>query len=265
MKLFTYCITDVGKKRTLNEDHGLVDENLGLLLVADGMGGHGSGDVASKLAAETFKQHITAFLAGDIEADSGESEPTPLVEDEDNTVQALPNPIVEIISAAVRSSNNAVYEENKQRGFADGAGMGTTLAGVWKLGALNEVVLFQVGDSRIYLFRDQQLLQLSRDHTAYQEWERHGRTGPAPPQNLILRAIGLFRNVKPDVRIQSVHPGDILLVCSDGLTGMLGDDEIAEIVSNNTSQLGVMGAKLVKEANDRGGVDNITVVTGRFD
>ncbi len=265
MKLHTYCISDVGKKRVLNEDHGLVDENLGLLLVADGMGGHGSGDVASQVAAKSFQDHLNGFLAGELNDELPDSEPTPLVEDEDNTVQALPNPIVEIITAAVRSSNRSVYQQNKERGFADGAGMGTTLAGVWKLASLNEVVLFQVGDSRIYLFRENRLLQLSRDHTAYQEWERNGRNGPAPSQNLILRAIGLFKDVKPDVRIQSVHPGDILLVCSDGLTGMLEDKEIAEIVAAHSSQLGVMGATLVKEANDRGGVDNITVVSGRFE
>ena len=266
MKLHTDCISDVGQKRTLNEDYGLVDDNLGLLLVADGMGGHGSGDVASQTAANAVKDYINRFLAGDIDSTELQGkEPTPLEVDEDSTVQAIPNPIVEIVSAAVKSANRSVYEQNKARGFADGAGMGTTLAGFWKLATLNEIALFQVGDSRVYLYRDNRLLQLTRDHTAYQEWERNGRTGPAPPQNLILRAIGLFSDVNPDIRIQSVHPGDVLIICSDGLTGMLTDKEIADIVARKTSQLGVMGAMLVKAANDQGGEDNITVVSARFD
>lgn len=265
MKLHTYCISDVGRKRSVNEDFGLADDNLGLLLVADGMGGHGSGDVASRLATESFKRHLNGFLSGEIEPELPGAAATPLEDDADNTVQALPNPVVEIVAAAVRAANSAVYTENKARGFADGSGMGTTLAGVWKLGSLNEIVLFQVGDSRVYLYRDQRLLQLTRDHTAYQEWERNGRNGPAPPSNLILRAIGLFQDVKPDVRIQSVHPGDILVICSDGLTGMVDDNDIEDIVARKSAELGVMGAMLVKEANDRGGEDNITVVTGRFD
>ncbi|MCB1756165.1 MAG: serine/threonine-protein phosphatase [Gammaproteobacteria bacterium] len=265
MKLHTSCISDVGQKRSLNEDCGLVDDNLGLLLVADGMGGHGSGDVASQLTAAAVKDFIKQFLEGKIDNSFfNSSEPTPLEHDADSTIQALPNPVFEVVSAAVKKANSVVYEQNKRRGFADGSGMGTTLAGIWKLGALNEIVLFQVGDSRIYLYRDKKLLQLTRDHTAYQEWERNGRTGPAPPQNLILRAIGLFKDVSPDVRTQSVHPGDVLIVCSDGLTSMLDDKEIEEIVTSKSSQLGVMGAVLVKAANEKGGDDNITVVAGRF-
>ncbi len=266
MKLHTNCISDVGQKRTLNEDYGLIEEELGLLLVADGMGGHGSGDIASKLAANAVRNYINEFLEGKIDTASLKSgEATPLLEEDgDSTIQALPNPVVEIVSSAVKRANTVVYDENKNRGYADGSGMGTTLAGVWKLGALNEVVLFQVGDSRVYLFRENKLLQLTRDHTAYQEWERNGRTGPAPPQNLILRAIGLFKDVNADVRIQSVHPGDVLIVCSDGLTSMLSDAEIESIVTRKSSQLGVMGAMLVKAANDRGGDDNITVVSSSF-
>ncbi len=265
MKLYSNCISDVGRKRKLNEDFGLVDEQLGLLLVADGMGGHGSGDVASKLAAEAVKNYIADFLEGKVTRspiDSGE--PTAL-EDADSTIQALPNPVVAIISAAAKQANQVVYGENKKKGFADGAGMGTTLAGVWRLGSLNEVVLFQIGDSRIYLYRGNKLLRLTRDHTAYQEWERNGRTGPAPPQNLILRAIGLFKDVNAEVRIQSVHPGDVLIVCSDGLTSMIDDEEIERIVSNKHQQLGVMAATLVQAANKQGGEDNITIVSGFFE
>lgn len=267
MKLQTNCISDVGRKRVVNEDFGLVQKDLGLLLVADGMGGHGSGDVASKLAAASMEDYLSRFVEGKIDSStlsSGEPTALDLEEDGDKTIQALPNPIAEVVAAAVKNANKAVYEANKERGFADGAGMGTTLAGAWKLGALNEVVLFQVGDSRIYLYRANKLLQLTRDHTAYQEWERNGREGPAPSSNLILRAIGLFKEVNADIRMQSVHPGDVLIVCSDGLTGMLSDDEIEKLVSSRAEQLPEMGVALIQAANNQGGEDNITVVAGRF-
>lgn len=267
MKLQTNCISDVGQTRLVNEDFGLAQNNLGLLLVADGMGGHGSGDVASKLAAQAMEDYLTRFVEGKIDSSTvqgGEPTALDLEEDGDKTIQALPNPIAKIVAAAVKAANRAVYEANKERGFADGAGMGTTLAGVWKLGALNEVVLFQVGDSRVYLYRDNKLLQLTRDHTAYQEWERNGREGLAPSSNLILRAIGLFKDVNADIRMQSVHPGDILIICSDGLTGMLSDAEIERLVANKSDQLSEMGVALIQAANNQGGDDNITVVTGRF-
>ncbi len=267
MKLQTNCISDVGQKRLVNEDFGLIQNDLGLLLVADGMGGHGSGDVASKLAAKTMEDYLTRFVEGKIDpgtVTSGEPTVLDLEEDGDKTVQALPNPIAEVVAAAVKTANRAVYDANKERGFADGAGMGTTLAGAWKLGALNEVVLFQVGDSRVYLYRSNKLLQLTRDHTAYQEWERNGREGPAPSGNLILRAIGLFKDVNADIRMQSVHPGDVLIICSDGLTGMLSDEEIEKLVSSQPDQLEKMGITLIQAANDQGGEDNITVVAGRF-
>lgn len=267
MKLQTNCISDVGRKRVVNEDFGLVQKDLGLLLVADGMGGHGSGDVASELAATSMQDFLSRFVEGKIDSSTlsrGEPTALDLEEDGDKTIQALPNPIAEVVAAAVKNANRAVYDANKERGFADGAGMGTTLAGAWKLGALNEVVLFQVGDSRIYLYRANKLLQLTRDHTAYQEWERHGREGPAPSSNLILRAIGLFKEVNADIRMQSVHPGDVLIICSDGLTGMLTDEEIEKLVSSRAEQLPEMGVALIQAANNQGGEDNITVVAGRF-
>ncbi len=264
MKLYSDCISDVGRKRSINEDYGLVDDKMGLFLVADGMGGHGSGDVASQLAAETVKEYIGKFLSGTLTSPVEQESELTQKDDGDQTVHAIPNPIVEVVSTATKQANKAVYQENKDKGFADGVGMGTTLAGVWRLGVLNEIVLFQVGDSRVYLYRAGKLIRLTRDHTAYQEWERNGRTGPAPPQNLILRAIGLFGEVNADVRMQSIHTGDIFMVCSDGLTSMLSDEEIESIISRTHKQLGVMGATLVKHANDAGGDDNITIVSASF-
>ena len=263
MKLLLNCITDVGKKRSLNEDYGLVDDSIGLMLVADGMGGHGSGDRASQLTANAVQEYIQRFLTSTLD-EPPERPESNLESDGDCTMQAIPNPIVEVVSMATKKANRVVFDENKAKGFSDGVGMGTTLAGVWRLGQLNEVVLFQVGDSRVYLYRKGELIMLTRDHTAYQEWERNGRVGIAPPTNLILRAIGLFKDVSADVRMQSIHAEDVLIVCSDGLTAMLNDNEIKEIVARTYSQPGVMGAALVKAANDAGGVDNITVVSGYF-
>ncbi|MDO6460998.1 protein phosphatase 2C domain-containing protein [Granulosicoccaceae sp. 1_MG-2023] len=264
MKFQAHYLTDVGRTRSHNEDFAHSDPEAGLLVVADGMGGHGAGEVASELATNAVVGAIGRFVSGEEPAPVAEAV-EPAVDDEERTVQAMPNPVIQVVNQAVSEANQAVYNENKSSGFADGIGMGTTLVGLWRLGSLREVALFQVGDSRIYLFRDGKLLLLTRDHTAYQEWERNGRTGPAPPGNLILRAVGLFPEVKADVRIQSVHPGDVFLLCSDGLTAMLDDGEIENYVREGSEDPQELNARLVSAANARGGHDNITVITARFD
>ena len=263
MKFEANCLTDVGRTRSHNEDYGLTDLNAGLLVVADGMGGHGAGEVASELAATSLAAAIKKFVSGETPIPATPSS-VENPDDEERTIQAMPNPVVQVVNGAVTEANRAVYERNKSSGFADGVGMGTTVAGLWRLGNLREVVLFQVGDSRIYLYRDGKLLLLTRDHTAYQEWERNGRTGPAPPGNLILRAVGLFPEVKADVRVQSVHPGDVFILCSDGLTAMLDDDDIEAIVKRTVESPDVLTSSLVNAANEKGGHDNITVISGHF-
>ena len=137
--------------------------------------------------------------------------------------------------------------------------MGTTLVGLCKFGNAERAVSFNVGDSRLYAYRNSQLSQLSRDHTMYREWEDAGQIGPAPPRNIILRAIGLFAEVDIDLEVISLSQNGCYLLCSDGLSGMLPDEEISSVICE-TLDARLIGETLIKRANDNGGSDNISVI-----
>ena len=259
IKLTAACVSDVGQKRKVNEDSYCVDADFGLYLVADGMGGHGSGDIASSTASRSMLDALKSQIESSDSESEHESQNSDSGDDNDYTVQEQPNPIVGMISTAVKQANETVFALNKERGNPDGYGMGTTLVGFWRIQGLSQSILFQVGDSRLYIYRKDRLLQLTRDHTAYQEWERNGRTGFEPSQNLILRAVGLFPEVNADVRIQSLRAGDRFLICSDGLTSMVQDKSIEQVFSGGGNDQELC-QKLVDMANEAGGDDNITVL-----
>jgi protein phosphatase len=143
--------------------------------------------------------------------------------------------------------------------------MGTTVVGMLPTVEPGRMVLFNVGDSRVYRFRDAELSQLTRDHTLYQEWLDGGGQGDNPPRNVITRAIGPKARVENDVGLQLLVPGDLVLVCSDGLTGMVADPEISEtLVRLDQATPDDICRALVDFANERGGKDNITVIVGRY-
>jgi len=236
--------TDVGKVRQINEDAILIDETIQLYAVADGMGGHGSGDVASNLALETLHSSITA-----------EPVAQSLASDDITDEQALT-----LVFQSIAGVNQRIYEENVKRGQPDGTGMGTTLVGLCLFGNGNRAIAFNVGDSRLYEYRNQKLVQLSRDHTMYQDWEETGRIGPAPPRNIIMRAIGLFSEVDIDLDVLAINADAGYLLCSDGLSGMVTDDEISNVLTESGGAEAIVNT-LIKCANERGGEDNISVVT----
>lgn len=237
----SYCLTDVGLKRENNQDFVYAqDHSVGplpsLYAVADGMGGHKAGDLASRLCVETLVREI------------GESH-------EKKTVQVL--------TAAIRAANRAVLE----RAAADPGceGMGTTLV----LGVLDGMLLTvaNIGDSRLYVIDDENIDQITHDHSLVEELVRSGRLSrermrEAPNKNIITRAIG-GGSGNPDVKIDffdvAMHPGDLILLCSDGLSNMLEDREIFRIVHREDS-LEKTARRLVDEANRSGGKDNISVV-----
>jgi PPM family protein phosphatase len=220
--------TDVGRVRDHNEDGYLVDEGLGLIAVADGMGGHRGGEVASAAALEALR---IAFVAG-----------TP-------------------IQDAIGVANDAVYEQS----VADPnlRGMGTTLTA----GTFDDdgnVVFGHVGDSRAYLARGGTLERITTDHSLVEELVRAGELTPEeaerdPRRSMITRALGLEPGVEVDVEEVSLAAGDRLLLCSDGLTTMLHEDEIATVLADEADPTAA-AARLVAAANDAGGNDNITVV-----
>lgn len=226
--------TDKGKTRKNNEDSFFVDETAGLYAVADGIGGHAGGEVASRTAVQTL----------------GELARIPASGNED---------ISDVLTHAFKTANTRLH----QAGSADPAlfGMGTTLTALLLHGTAAH--LAHIGDSRAYLLRDGVLEQISEDHGMIAEQVRAGIVTPeqarrSPYRHIITRALGIDREVTIDYKAIEIRQQDIFLLCTDGLTEMIEDIEIERILARNSPP--EAAARLVAAANDHGGVDNITVV-----
>lgn len=232
--------TEVGLVRELNEDAFLIGPNRRLLAVADGMGGHQAGEVASKLAVVTLDRF------------------SQLIED-----AVEPGPILE---QAFLEANSEIWRQGKLN--PDFHGMGTTLTAVAVIGS--RAVGVHVGDSRLYLWRRGVLRQLSTDHSVVEELVRSGAITSQtalnhPFRNILTRALGTEQNVQVDLIDEKTAAGDRLLLCSDGLTNMVLDEEIETILNNPSKTLEELVNELVALALRRGGYDNITVVLAQLD
>jgi protein phosphatase len=228
MKLVAGEQTDVGRVRDGNEDEKLVDDRIGLFAVADGMGGHVGGEVASSTALEALRAAVAAGAP---------------------------------IRDAIARANDAVIE----RAAADERlrGMGTTMTAA-TLAAGGTLLIGHVGDSRAYLARDDDLTQITEDHSLVEEMVRGGELTPEqaevhPRRSVITRALGMDAGVDVDLYPVELHTGDRVLLCSDGLTSMIRPDEIASILRRERDPQAAAN-KLVDAANAAGGEDNITVV-----
>ncbi len=230
------ALTDVGRVRVRNEDWLSYDESGGLAILADGMGGYAGGEVASRLAVSTCSQVLQAEGAGVLrECD---------------------------MRRAFREANRAVFME----ACMDPAlrHMGTTLAAL-ALRPDGSVLVAHVGDSRIYRLRKNILHCLTRDHSLLREQLDAGMIGSkdeAPPawKGLLTRALGVGAEVEPELDVLALEPGDIYLLCSDGLTDMLSEEDIGEVLLALGSRPAVAAELLVELANDQGGTDNISVI-----
>jgi protein phosphatase len=226
--------TDTGRQRRDNEDNAFA--RAPVFVVADGMGGAQAGEVASKIATETFKQGLP---------DSGSPE--------------------ERLAERVREANHQIYELS--RTDRERAGMGTTLTAAYVDDTA--VAIAHVGDSRASLFRDGALERLTQDHSLVEELVRQGKLTPEqaaghPQRSIITRALGPEANVEVDTWSYPVRAGDIVLLCSDGLTTMISEDRVSEILGEAGSLDGTADA-LIAAANEAGGRDNITVVLFRLE
>jgi PPM family protein phosphatase len=226
--------SDTGRQRRANEDSFFV--RAPLFFVADGGGGAQAGEVASRLAAETFASGLP---------DDGTSE--------------------QRLETRVREANARIHELSQEDRALNG--MGTTLTAAYLDG--DELALAHVGDSRAYLLRDGELSRLTRDHTLVEELVRRGElteqeAAEHPQRSIITRALGPEPDIDIDLHTHRARAGDVVLLCSDGLTGMIGEDEVADILARAGS-LGDAGRALVAAANDAGGRDNITVVLFRLE
>lgn len=252
IRLYSAGITDVGQRRDHNEDNYLIDEKLGLFIVADGMGGHEAGEVASKLAIETIFHHIKK-LENDYKQDSKNNQTT--------TTEIINN----LLQDAIEDANNQTHCYNIAKGLSEGQGMGTTVTGCListRDGCKKKKLYsFNVGDSRTYCFKEGKLKQLSTDHSHYQLWLETGKEGPPPKHNIIYKAIGPWRRVVAEQHTFAIKTNALFLICSDGLSDMLSNKEIRHILHKNRKHsLKEMAQALVNAANEAGGKDNITVI-----
>ena len=236
--------TDVGMIRSGNEDAFYADPvppgsgagRRGLFVVADGMGGHAAGEVASEMAVQIIARELANV--GDLTSNSARDQ----------------------VASALRTANRAIYERTLAE--VDKQGMGTTASVLmlddWRF------LIGQVGDSRVYLLRDGALKQLTKDHSYVQEQVDAGFLTPEqaryhPYSNVITRCVGASELVEPDTYVGEVKSGDLFLVASDGLTGMVDDRRLQQILLARTTTQRIVEA-LISEANGRGGLDNITAV-----
>ncbi|HEX9507703.1 MAG TPA: Stp1/IreP family PP2C-type Ser/Thr phosphatase, partial [Myxococcales bacterium] len=241
-----FGLTDVGKKRPHNEDALLVDPELGLYAVADGMGGHAAGEIASKRATEVLRQHIL----------SNRSVLEALV---DNPAQEPKQAVVSLVEEAIQRACSDIY----RLASADPSkrGMGTTLVCLLVVGTKG--VIGHVGDSRIYLLRAGKCHRLTEDHTLVAAQVKAGtltkeQAAASQFRNVITRAVGIQESVQVDTLTLDLLPEDSFLLCSDGLHGYLEEDELEQIVSDHPSS--ELPQTLVALANQRGGRDNITAL-----
>jgi serine/threonine protein phosphatase PrpC len=248
----SFGVSDIGRRRKLNEDNVLVDDDLGLFVVADGMGGHNAGEVASSLAVEVVSNFIRRSR-----------------EEEEITWPYGIDPKISLngnrLRTAVMLANKRVWKEADNR--EEYTGMGTTL--VAALVASEEVVLCNAGDSRAYRLRDAKLEQVTTDDSWVQAAFSEGVLQPQeiqyhPMRNIITKAIGAREAIEVNILEEGLQSGDIYLLCSDGLHGMVNDQDIERIMVSAEGDLEKAVRALIEAANAGGGKDNISAVIFRY-
>ncbi|MGQ0702588.1 MAG: Stp1/IreP family PP2C-type Ser/Thr phosphatase [Gemmatimonadales bacterium] len=233
--------TDVGVVRATNEDNFLLDCSRGLFIVADGMGGHAAGEVASEMAVHIIEGELGVVRGFNDGEAAGR------------------------LRRAIQLANQAIYERTLAE--HDKRGMGTTIT-VMTLFS-RRYLIGQVGDSRAYLLRSGDLLQLTKDHSYVQEQVDAGLLTPDqarthPYSNVITRCVGANEEVAPDIYFGNLEPGDLILLATDGLTGMLEDQQLANILGQEENPEHCVN-RMITDANRRGGLDNVTAIVIRID
>jgi PPM family protein phosphatase len=233
--------TDVGVVRSGNEDSFLLDCSRGLFIVADGMGGHAAGEVASEMAVRIIATELGSLRG----LNDGEAAAR--------------------MRSAIRKANAEIFERTLAEHDKRGMGTTTTVMVLFS----RRYMIGQVGDSRAYLMRSGDFLQLTKDHSYVQEQVDAGLLTPEqarthPYSNVITRCVGANEDVAPDVYFGNLEQGDIVLLASDGLTGMLEDKQIADIITAGENPE-VCVNRMITDANTRGGLDNVTAIVVRIE
>ncbi len=242
-----YALTDVGIKRNHNEDYVGITPELGFAVLADGMGGHNAGEVASAMAVDVITRCFKAQLPNMPEAK--------LNEDTGFTGESM------LAQETIAMANNAIYEASQQK--RECAGMGTTVVASIFYG--DRLTAAHVGDSRMYRLRADNLTHVTEDHSLIQEQVRRGLLTEddarnSSIKNLVTRALGVEPDVEPDIVEDIVQEGDMYLMCSDGLTDVVPNEAIRLTLIENYKNLNHAATALIQLANDAGGPDNISVI-----
>lgn len=253
MRIEAWSRTDVGKKRDHNEDYHLCNSDLNLFMVADGMGGHQAGDAASRLAVETVEKVVKEQLSLLEEQPSGGGTQVMFV---------ASHPVMNLLSNSVVAASQAILDKVEED--PDLSGMGTTT--VLLFFHEDKAYFAHVGDSRLYRIRGDRIVQLTTDHSLVQEQIATGiiteeEASQSTLKNIITRSVGAERNIKVDTSPVDFRAGDLFLLCSDGLTGLVEDKEILGILNQKTPETAL--DFFINLANSRGGTDNITVIVVR--
>lgn len=235
-----FAKTDIGKARELNQDYYYIsspEDTIKLYILADGMGGYKGGEVASRLATEAVKEYIYNNF---------------------DKTEKQRDDILKLINDAMLYANKVVYEKSKE--VEEFEGMGTTLEIC--LIYNNKAYTGHIGDSRIYRIRKGIMRKLTKDHSYVQKLVEDGKitreeANTHPKKNMLMKALGCMPFLEPDIRARNIEENDILIMCSDGLTNMVAEEQICNSIQNNPE---AAVDELVKVANEAGGYDNITVV-----
>lgn len=249
LKVTSCGITDLGRKRQNNEDNYLINDELNLYVVADGMGGHAGGEFASQIAVNTVEEVFTNL----------DTLAAPVAIPGELAQEAM---IKEKIEYAIRLAGRRIYEKALEE--HEFRGMGTTALGIYMF--QDRMFISHVGDSRGYRIRKNGIEQLTEDHSLVNEQIKAGILSPEMAKthrlkNIITRSLGYQEEVEVDTRIEQLEEGDTFLLCSDGLSNMVEEDEMLELVTRYHLQ--EAANRLIEAANERGGDDNITVVLAR--
>jgi len=235
--------TDTGLRREYNQDHIGFDQELGIAVLADGMGGHKAGEIAAHMAVKFVLDKLRKFVL------------------QENSVSITGSQLLEFVSNTISSSNAEIY--SAQEAEEAYKGMGTTIVATVVIGS--QIYVGHVGDSRLYLYRNRTVQRLTKDHSLVQDLidrgfytEREARS--ASVGHVVTRALGTRPEVEVDANEEQLQAYDLLLLCSDGLTDMVSDWQIAEIIDENIADLEVAAKKLIALANHYGGKDNISVI-----
>ena len=238
MRRQSWGISDKGLKREGNQDAFLVEDRLGLFIVADGVGGHFGGEVASALAVETVREVVAHPKATDFRPR-------------------------DVLAQAYEEASHRIYDRATQEPKLNGMGTTMVLAYVRE----NKIYIANVGDSRAYLYRKPFLWQMTEDHSLINEQIRLGMMSEEQARKIIgkiviTRSVGFERDVFPDLLEREISSGDVYLFCSDGLSGMVPDNEICNLLNMNSIEKAT--SILIQKALDHGGDDNVTLITVHF-